>query len=105
MDWEKTFGSSACNAMITGTEGDWIEAWGTIAAMKYLRQLRIGLQRREFGSIEARKKVAEPMMRMRGLALFELLLSPEEDGQWGFLEDAPFTIVVDFSAACRSGNL
>jgi hypothetical protein len=49
----------------------------------------------------ARRKVAEPMMEIRGLRIFELLLPLEEDWQWDFLEDATFAIVVKFSRAGR----
>jgi hypothetical protein len=66
-----------------------------------LRQLRVKLQQKKFESVMARRKVAEPMMEIRGLRIFELLLPLEEDWQWDFLEDAPFAIVVKFSRAGR----
>lgn len=67
--------------------------------MKYLQRLRVGLQRRKFETVEARKKVAKPMMSVIGPRIFELVLPLEEDGQWDFLEDAPFKIVAEFSSS------
>jgi hypothetical protein len=100
--WERCFWSASESesfARAVNAEKDWIEAWQVITAMKYLQQLRVGLQRRKFETVEARRKVAKPMMSVTGPRIFELVLPLEEEGQWDFLEDAPFRIVAELSGS------
>ena len=100
MYWERPFWSaSESYATTINAEKDWIEAWRVIAAMKCLQKLRVGLQRKKFETVEARRKVVEPMMSVTGPRIFELVLPLEEDGQWDFLEDSLFKIVAEFSAS------
>lgn len=96
--WERSFWSaSESYAGAAKAEKEWIEAWQLIAAMKYLLRLRVGLQRRKFETVEARRKVVEPMMSVIGPRIFELILPLEDEGHWNFLEGAPFKIVSEFS--------
>jgi hypothetical protein len=65
--------------------------------MKNLQKLRVGLQQKEFETVGERRKVAKPMMNVIGPRIFELVLPLGENGQWDFLEVAPFKIVAEFS--------
>jgi hypothetical protein len=93
LEWERAFEAVGMDGGVRVARAgqEWVEAWD--AGMKALRQLRVNLQRRGFGSMEVRTRIVEPMMRVKGLNVFELLLPLDEDGEWDFLVDPPFTIV------------
>jgi len=42
---------------------------------------------------ERRKLMCEPMMKIKGLRRFDLVVPHDDEGNWDFAEDAPFTII------------
>ena len=66
--------------------------------MKGLKELRIQIDNEKFlASPIRRRQISEPMMMVKGLRFFELMLPYTEIGHWDFLEDPPFNIVQKFT--------
>ena len=62
--------------------------------MEGLRELTVILKSHKFIVTKARRmKMCAPMMGIKGLRVFELIVPWEDDGNWDFAATAPFTIV------------
>jgi hypothetical protein len=76
----------------------WARIWKVISNMKGLKELRIQIDNEKFlASPIRRRQISEPMMMVKGLRFFELMLPYTEIGHWDFLEDPPFKIVQKFT--------
>ena len=71
--------------------------------MEGLKELRVILKSHKFVVSQARRmKMCVPMMGIKGLQVFELVVPWNGDGDWEFAANAPFTIV---KAPDKSGVL
>jgi hypothetical protein len=72
----------------------WCETWAIIGKMEGLTEVRVALKSHQFEvPSERRIKMSRPMMEIRGLKIFELLVPWDDTTDWGFAEKAPFRIV------------
>ena len=62
--------------------------------MEALKELRVILKTHKFVVTKARRiKMCGPMMVIKGLRVFELIVPWDGGGDWDFAVNAPFTIV------------
>ena len=108
MDWERAFSIFNPNNAIAKQNNfewnAWREAWGIIAQMKGLLDLRIFLKKHDFEvSKERRMKMCKPLMEIKGLRVFEVIVPWDDDNDWEFAKGAPFKIVrsLDRSASAK----
>ena len=72
----------------------WTEAWDIIQSMTDLKSLKVTLHAHKAEvPYERRKLMCEPMMKIKGLRRFDLVVPHNDEGNWDFAEDAPFTII------------
>jgi hypothetical protein len=98
MDWERLF--SIFNKDNTrprfGNEEfkAWCQVWAIIGKMKSLLDLKVVLKSHKFQVPQARRlKMCLPMMEVKGLRKFEVIVPFEDETDWSFAADAPFVIV------------
>jgi hypothetical protein len=98
MDWERTF--SIFNPYNTIPKQDneewkaWRETWAIVAKMGGLKEVRVFLKSHKFIVSKIRRiKMCQPMMEIKGLRVFEVVVPFDDDGDWDFASDAPFKIV------------
>lgn len=98
IDWERPFSIFNKDNTIPKMDREelrlWTEAWEIIAGMKDLRTLKVTLKAHKAEVPQKRRKImCEPMMKVKGLQRFELVIPYDDEGNWEFAADAPFTIV------------
>jgi len=98
MDWEERF--SIFNPENMDPLQDdaewyaWRDTWRIISSMQGLKEVRVRLKSHKFIVTKARRmKMCQPLLEVRGLQVFELILPPDDRREWDFVMDAPFTIV------------
>lgn len=97
MDWERPFSIFNKDNTIPKMNREelrlWKEVWAIIAGMESLRELKVILKPHKTEvPYERRKLMCEPMMEIKGLRKFELIIPWNDEGKWDFAEHAPFTI-------------
>jgi hypothetical protein len=104
IDWERVF--SIFNKDNTRPKMNleelklWCESWAIIKNMEGLTEVRVTLKSHQFEvPRERRIKMCRPMMEIRGLNTFELIVPADDTTDWGFAEKAPFRIVRGPAAA------
>jgi hypothetical protein len=98
MDWERTFSIfNPANTIPKQNNEEWKawrETWSVIATMAGLKELRIILKSHKFIVLQDRRmKMCKPMMGLKDLRVFDLIIPWDDNGDWGFAANAPFTIV------------
>ena len=98
MDWERAFSIFNPNNAIARQNNyewnAWRETWAIIAQMKGLLDVRIFLKKHEFTvSKERRMKMCQPLMEVKGLRVFDVVVPWDDNNDWGFANGAPFKIV------------
>jgi hypothetical protein len=99
MDWERPFSifNPANTIPRQGNEEwkAWRDTWSIIASMKGLKELRVILKSHKlFVVSQARRmKMCVPMMGIQDVRVFELIIPWDDNGDWAFAANAPFTIV------------
>jgi hypothetical protein len=98
MDWERTF--SIFNPYNTIPKQDneewkaWRETWAIVAKMEGLKEVRVFLKSHKFIVTKIRRmKMCQPMMEVKGLRIFEVVVPWNDEGDWDFASKAPFTIL------------
>ncbi|KAL3419892.1 hypothetical protein PVAG01_08391 [Phlyctema vagabunda] len=72
----------------------WSETWAILLGMESLQEVRVLVMKSEHEiSLERRVHMCEPMRKMQGLRVFELVLPFDDDQDWTFAQDAPFKVV------------
>ena len=99
MDWERTFSIFNPYNAIPKQDNEewkaWRDTWAIIAKMEGLREIRVILKEHKFVVSRIRRmKMCQPMMGIKGLKVFEVIVPPVADSRWAFVRsDAPFKIV------------
>lgn len=98
MDWERPFSIFNKDNTIPKMDREefrlWKDTWSIIAHMESLKDLKVILKPHKTEvSYERRKMMCEPMMEIKGLRKFELVIPWNDEGKWDFAEQAPFTII------------
>jgi hypothetical protein len=98
IDWERAFSIFNPNHSIPKQDNEeweaWRQTWAIIARMEGLQEVRVILKKHKFEVSKARRiKMCEPMMRIKGLGTFEVIVPSDDDGEWDFAAKAPFKIV------------
>ena len=98
MDWERTFSIfNPANTIPKQNNEEWKawrDTWLIIASMEGLKELRVILKSHKFVVTKARRmKMCGPMMAVRRLRVFEVIVPWDDNGDWSFAANAPFTIV------------
>jgi hypothetical protein len=98
MDWERTF--SIFNPYNTIPKQDneewkaWRETWAIMAKMEGLKEVRVYLKSHKFIVSKIRRmKMCQPMMEIKGLRIFEVVVPFDDDGDWDFASNAPFKLL------------
>jgi hypothetical protein len=98
IDWERVF--SIFNRDNKGPKLNqeelklWCETWAIIGKMEALMEVRVTLKSHQFEVPKERRiTMCRPMMEIRGLRTFELMVPWDDTMDWGFAEKAPFRIV------------
>ena len=107
MDWEAVFSIFNPNNTIPRQDDRewraWRDTWATISSMEGLLELRLTLKSHKYVVTKARRrKMCQPMMDIKGLKVFELILPFDDLQDWDFAKNAPFKIVRSLN---RSANL
>jgi len=98
MDWERVFSifnkdNSRPRFNHEELKG-WCETWAIIEGMEGLLDLKVTLRRHKFPVPKARRiKMCGPMMKVKHLRTFELIVPWNDQNDWGFAANAPFKIV------------
>jgi len=98
MDWERTFSIfNPYNAVPKQDNEEWKawrETWAIIARMEGLQEVRVMLKKHKFLVAKVRRlKMCQPMMEIKGLKTFEVIVPVDDTGDWSFAVNAPFKIV------------
>jgi hypothetical protein len=98
IDWERVF--SIFNKDNTRPKFNleelklWCETWAIIGKMEGLMEVKVNLKSHKFDVPQARRiKMCRPMMEIKGLKTFELIVPWNDQTDWEFAEKASFKIV------------
>jgi len=98
VDWERAFSIFNPYNAIPKQDNEewkaWRQTWAIIAKMGGLQEVRVILKKHKFVVSRIRRiKMCQPMMDIKGLRTFEVIVPYDDDGDWDFAADAPFNIV------------
>lgn len=98
IDWERAFSIFNKDNTIPKMDREelrlWTEAWEIIQSMQELKSLKVTLHAHKAEvPYERRKLMCQPMMALKGLRRFDLVIPYDDEGDWDFAADAPFTII------------
>jgi len=98
VDWERSFSIFNPYNYIPKQDNEewkaWKQTWDIIARMEGLQEVRVILKKHIFVVSRTRRiKMCQPMMEIKGLKKFELIVPPDDEQEWNFATDAPFKVV------------
>jgi hypothetical protein len=98
MDWERPFSIFNKDNSVPRMDNEelraWRETWSIISKMESLKDLKVILKPHKYEvSYARRRKMCEPMMELKGLRKFELVIPWDDEENWDFTADAPFKVI------------
>jgi hypothetical protein len=98
MDWERPFSIFNKDNTVPKMNKEelfaWTQTWSIIKNIEGLQHLKVILKRHKYEVSNARRvRMCKPMMEVRGLRTFELVIPWDNNEDWEFAANASFKIL------------